>query len=131
MEVTAIINNIDNRVVVTGIGMLCPLGLDTATTWANLMAGKSGIGPITLFDASNHETKFCGEVRGFDPVNYIDRKEARRMDRFAQLAVAAAIQAVKASGLQISPSNQDNIGVIVGSGIGGLTTLFEQTKTLL
>ncbi|MDD4859104.1 MAG: beta-ketoacyl-ACP synthase II [Dehalococcoidales bacterium] len=120
-----------NRVVVTGIGMLTPLGLDTAATWTNLIAGKSGIGPITLFDASKHETRFGGEVKGFDPVNYVDRKEARRMDRFAQLAVAAAIQSVKASGLQISPSNQDNIGVIVGSGIGGLTTLYEQTKILL
>ena len=125
------VNNHDNRVVVTGIGALCPLGLDMATTWENLIAGKSGIDYITLFDAEPLETKFAGEVKGFEPTNYINRKEARRMDRFAQLAVAASLQAVEQSGLQINSTNQNNIGIIVGSGIGGLTTLFEQTKVLL
>jgi 3-oxoacyl-[acyl-carrier-protein] synthase II len=102
-----------------------------ATTWANLIAGKSGIDYITLCDREPLETKFAGEVKGFDPVNYIDRKEARRMDRFAQLSVAASQQAVKQSGLKIEPSNQGDIAVIIGSGIGGLTTLFEQTKVML
>ncbi len=127
------INNIChlNRVVVTGIGALTPLGMDMATTWENLAAGKSGIDYITLFDATPHETKIAGEVKGFDPEKYISRKEVRRMDRFAQLAVAAGHEAVKDANLKIDASNQDNIGVFVGSGIGGLGTLFEQAKVLV
>ena len=124
-------NNINNRVVVTGIGVLSPLGLDLATNWQNLVAGKSGIGPITLFDASKHETRIAGEVKGFEPTKYMDRKEVRRMDRFTQLAVAAALDAVKHSGIQINASNQYSIGIIIGSGIGGLTTLYEQIKVLI
>ena len=120
-----------NRVVVTGIGILSPLGLDTDTTWENLVAGKSGIDYITLFDPELFETKFAGEVKGFEPTDYINHKDVRRMDRFAQLAVAASIQAVKHSGLQINADNQDNIGVIIGCGIGGLTTLYEQIKVLI
>jgi 3-oxoacyl-[acyl-carrier-protein] synthase II len=125
------INNHVNRVVITGIGALTPLGLDMATTWENLTAGKSGIDYITLFDAENMETKFAGEVKGFEPTDYINRKDVRRMDRFAQLAVAAGYQAVQQSSLKIDDSNQDDIGVFVGSGIGGLTTLFEQAQVLL
>ncbi len=102
-----------------------------ATTWENLIAGKSGIDYITLFDASNMEVRFAGEVKGFEPTDYINRKDARRMDRFAQLAVAAGYQAIKQANLQIDDSNQDEIGVFVGSGIGGLTTLFEQAKVLV
>lgn len=117
--------------VITGIGTLCPLGLNMATTWEALIAGKSGIDYITLFDAEPFETKFAGEVKGFEPTDYINRKDARRMDRFAQLAVAASLQLVEQSGIQINSANQDNIAIIVGSGIGGLTTLFEQTKVLL
>lgn len=124
-------NNYNNRVVVTGIGLLCPLGLDTSTTWAGLITGKSGIDYITLFDAESLDTKFAGEVKGFEPTDYVGRKEARRMDRFAQLAVAASRQAVEQAGLKIDSNNQDSIGVVVGSGIGGLTTLFEQIKVLL
>ena len=119
------------RVVITGMGIICPLGLDTATTWKGLISGKSGIDYITLFDASSMKTKFAGEVKGFEPTNYVDRKEARRMDRFAQLAVAASREAVANSGLEIGHHNYDEIGVIIGSGIGGLTTLFEQIKILL
>jgi len=124
-------NTSDNRVVVTGIGILCPLGLDIFATWEELIAGKSGIDYITLFDPEPFDTKFAGEVKGFEPTDYINRKDARRMDRFAQLAVAASLQAVEKAGLQINSMNQDNIGVIVGSGIGGLTTLFEQIGVLL
>ncbi len=124
-------NNHNNRVVVTGIGLLCPLGLDASTTWAGLITGKSGIDCITLFDAESLDTKFAGEVKGFEPTDYVGRKDARRMDRFAQLAVAASRQAVEQAGLEIDSSNQDSIGVVVGSGIGGLTTLFEQIKVLL
>jgi len=113
------------------MGILCPLGLDTSTTWENLVAGKSGIDYITLCDSDNLEVKFAGEVKGFEPTDYINRKNVRRMDRFAQLAVAASLQAVKHSELQISPDNEDDVGVIIGSGIGGLTTLFEQMKVLL
>ena len=113
------------------MGVLCPLGLDVATTWEGLINGKSGIDHITLFDPELCETKFAGEVKGFEPTDYVSRKEARRMDRFAQLAVAASFQAVEHSGIQINATNQDNIAVIIGSGIGGLTTLFEQTKILL
>ena len=123
--------NRDNRVVVTGIGAFTPLGLDMATTWQGLIAGQSGIDYITLCDPAPLEVKFAGEVKGFEPTNYIGRKEARRMDRFAQLAVAAAMQAVQQSGIQVSAANQGDIAVVVGSGIGGLTTLFEQTKVLI
>ncbi len=118
------------RVVVTGVGTISPLGLDTASTWEALISGKSGADNITQFDASQHETKFAAEVKGFDPTNYINRKEVRRMDRFAQFAVAAAIEALKNSGLQINNSNRDEIAVIVGSGIGGLITLSEQIRIL-
>jgi len=124
-------NDTKNRVVVTGMGILCPLGLDVTTTWEGLIAGKSGIDYITLFDRELCKTKFAGEVKGFEPTNYVSRKEARHMDRFAQLSVAASIQAMEQSGIQISSANQDNIAVIIGSGIGGLTTLFEQAKILL
>jgi 3-oxoacyl-[acyl-carrier-protein] synthase II len=118
-------------VVVTGIGAFTPLGLDMPTTWQNLITGQSGIANITLFDASNMEVKFAGEVKGFDPITYINRKDARRMDRFAQLAVAAGYQAVKHANLTIDDSNKDDVGVFIGSGIGGLTTLFEQARVLV
>ncbi len=125
------LNNNEKRVVVTGIGMVTPLGLNTTATWEALIAGKSGIANITLFDASNYETKFAGEVKGFDPREYINFKDVRRMDRFAQLAVSASVQAVKDSGIQIDDSNREGIGVIIGSGIGGLGTLFEQARVLM
>ena len=124
-------DNSTHRVVITGVGMLSPLGLDVATAWENLIAGKSGIDYITLFDVEPMETKFAGEVKGFEPTDYMTHKEARHMDRFAQLAVAASRGAVAQAGLDINQSNYDDIGVIIGSGIGGLTTLFEQTKVLL
>ena len=90
------------------------------TTWEALIAGKSGIDYITACDTTKLETKIAGEVKGFEPTDFINRKDARRMDRFAQLAVAASMQAVKQSKLIVDASNQDNIGVIIGSGIGGL-----------
>ncbi|MFC2034674.1 beta-ketoacyl-ACP synthase II [Chloroflexota bacterium] len=124
-------SNRGNRVVVTGMGALSPLGLTVAATRECLLAGKSGIDYITLFDTELFETKFAGEVKGFEPTDYISRKEARRMDRFTQLSVAAALQAVEHSRINIDSVNQDNIAIVVGSGIGGLTTLFEQTRVLL
>ncbi|MFC1992807.1 beta-ketoacyl-ACP synthase II [Chloroflexota bacterium] len=124
-------SNPSNRVVVTGIGVLTPLGLDMSTTWEGLVAGKSGIDNITLFDPEPFDTRFAGELKGFVPTDYIDRKNARHMDRFTQLAVVASMQAVEKAGLKIDSSNWSNIGVIIGSGIGGLTTLFGQIKVLL
>jgi 3-oxoacyl-[acyl-carrier-protein] synthase II len=113
------------------MGIMCPLGLDIPTTWEGLTTGRSGIDYITLFDASELDTKFAGEVKGFEPADYINRKDAHRMDRFAQMAVAASRQAMEQSGLEINSANQDRIGIVIGSGIGGLSTLFQQTKTLL
>jgi len=124
-------SNPDNRVVVTGVGIVSPLGLDTATTWAGLIAGKSGIDYITLFDAEPLDTKFGGEVKGFQATDHMNPKDARHTDRFAQLAVAASREAIEQSGIQVNSVNQDDIGVIIGSGIGGLNTLFEQMKVLL
>jgi 3-oxoacyl-[acyl-carrier-protein] synthase II len=113
------------------MGMLNPLGLDVASTWKGLISGKSGIGGITLFDASAYETRIAGEVKGFDPIASMSVKEAKRMDRFAQLAVVAAKQALAQSGLTVDASNADCIGTILGSGIGGIGTLFEQARVLI
>lgn len=113
------------------MGALTPLGLDITTTWEGLVNGKSGIDYITNFDASSMETRFAGEVKGFEPTEYIGRKEARRMDRFSQLAVAASIEAVRDAGLEINDTNKENIGVLIGSGIGGLLTLSEQVRILI
>jgi 3-oxoacyl-[acyl-carrier-protein] synthase II len=119
----------NNRVVVTGVGVLCPVGLDTATTWEALICGKSGISDITLFDPAPFATRFAGEVKGFIPADYISRRQAQHMDRFTQLAVAASQEAVKQAALTIDPS-QNNIGVIIGSSLGGLATLSREIRVL-
>jgi 3-oxoacyl-[acyl-carrier-protein] synthase II len=124
-------NSVNNRVVVTGMGVLSPLGLNLTSTWEGLVAGKSGIDYITLCDTEGFDTRFAGEVKGFEPTDYINRKDARRMDRFTQLAVAASLEAVEHSGIEINSANEDKIGIVIGSGIGGLTTMYEQTKILL
>ena len=113
------------------MGVVCPLGLDVKTTWEALTAGRSGIDRITLFDTEGFTTKIAGELKGFEPANYMSPKDARRNDRFSQMAVAAGQQALEDSGLKIGDSNKDDIGTVIGSGIGGLTTLFEQVKILL
>lgn len=113
------------RVVVTGLGAITPLGNDLNTFWSNLLAGKSGAAPITNFDASKFKTQFACEVKGFDPVEYIEKREVRRLDRFSQFAIASATQAVESSGLNAEGLNKDRIGVIWGSGIGGLD-IFQQ-----
>jgi 3-oxoacyl-[acyl-carrier-protein] synthase II len=123
-------SNNNHRVVVTGIGIISPVGLDAVTTWDSLINGRGGVDNITLFDASAHTTKFAAEVKGFDPNKYIDRKLVRRMDRFTQLAVAASQEALRDSQLQIDDNNRNEISVMVGSGIGGLGTLSEQLKIL-
>ncbi|MGI2335665.1 MAG: beta-ketoacyl-ACP synthase II [Dehalogenimonas sp.] len=120
----------NRRVVITGIGMVSPLGLSADTTWNGLINGTNGIENITLFDASMLETQFGGEVKNFEPTDFINRKDVRRMDRFAQLAVAAARQAVESAGFDCEARGEET-GVIIGSGIGGLTTMFEQTKIFL
>jgi 3-oxoacyl-[acyl-carrier-protein] synthase II len=119
------------RVVVTGVGMVAPVGNDVETCWENLIAGKSGIGHITHFDASEYDTKIAGELKNFKPEEHgIDRKEARRMDKYAHFAMAAAHEAMRSSGLSITRENGHRVGVIIGSGIGGLTTMHEQMKVL-
>ena len=114
------------RVVITGIGLVTPLGLDAPSSWEALLAGQSGIGPITKFDATNLPTRIAGEVRGFDPLEHIDRKEARKMDTFTHYAIVATREALEDSGLKIDATNAERFGVYIGSGIGGLP-LLEQT----
>jgi 3-oxoacyl-[acyl-carrier-protein] synthase II len=118
------------RVVVTGMGCITPLGNDVTATWEGVCSGRSGIGPITLFDASDLETQFAGEVKGFDPVERFGRKDARRMDRFTQFGLVAALQAVASAKLEITDHNRDRIGAYIGTGIGGVATLIEGVETL-
>ncbi len=114
------------RVVVTGLGMITPLGASVEKTWAGIVAGRSGIGPITRFDPEGLETKIAGEVHDFDPLAYMDRKEVRRADRFTQFAVAAAGQALADAKLDMTKDREARVGVAFGSGIGGVETLVEQ-----
>ena len=113
----------NTRVVITGMGTINPLGLDVETTWQNLVAGKSGAGPITRFDPSPFLTKIACQVNDFDPEDYMDHKDARRLDRYIQFAIASTVQALKQAELTIDESNADDVGVIIGSGIGGLLTI--------
>lgn len=118
------------RVVVTGLGCISPLGNDVESTWQNIVAGKSGMAPITHFDASQYKTTFAAEVKGFDGAALFGPREARKMDRYSQFALAAASQAVQDAGLVIDDSNRDRIGAVVGSGIGGIGTLAENINVL-
>ncbi|RDU35568.1 beta-ketoacyl-[acyl-carrier-protein] synthase II [Neobacillus piezotolerans] len=113
------------RVVITGIGAVTPLGLDAETTWKNIVAGKSGIGPLTRINADDFPAKVAAQINDFNPEEFMEKKEARKMDRFTQYAVAASIMAVKDSGLAIVDENAHRVGVWIGSGIGGMET-FEQ-----
>jgi 3-oxoacyl-[acyl-carrier-protein] synthase II len=119
------------RVVITGLGCLSPIGNDPDRVWASLMAGKSGVGYITHYDASEYRTKIAAEVKDFDPNALFGRGEARRMDRFSQFAVAAARQAVEHARLEITDANRDRIGCVIGTGIGGLSTLVEQMQVFI
>jgi 3-oxoacyl-[acyl-carrier-protein] synthase II len=116
------------RVVVTGLGLVTPVGNDVDSTWQALLEGKSGAAPITKFDASNQQVRFACEVKGFDPLQYIDRKEARRYDLFAQFALAAAHQAIIHAGLDGRFPSPDRTGVVIGSGIGGMQTYEENCR---
>jgi len=122
---------VQKRVVITGLGPITPIGIGKDVFWESLIKGKSGIGKITSFDADEFSSRIAGEVENFDPKDYVEAKEARRMDRFSQLGVASAKMALEDAGLAITNSNADRVGVIVGSGIGGLKTLEEQHKILL
>ncbi|BCO18875.1 3-oxoacyl-[acyl-carrier-protein] synthase 2 [Tenacibaculum sp. KUL152] len=119
------------RVVVTGLGMLSPLGLNSEDTWRKLLAGESGIGEITHFDCSNYSTRFAGQINDFDPQEYIEKKETKKMDRFIQLGIAAGKQALVDSGLSISADNAHRVGVAIGSGIGGLEQIEQNHIKLL
>lgn len=120
-----------HRVVVTGLGAVTPIGNTLEAYWEGLMTGRNGIGPITHFDASHHACRFAGEVKDFDPHEYVDRKEAKRMDRFAQFAIAASKQAVDDAQLVINDLNADRVGVLIGTGIGGLKVLEDQQEIYL
>lgn len=114
------------KVVITGMGAVTPIGIGVHKFWNNLIAGKSGIATITLFDPKNLDCKVAGEVKGFDPLNYMEKAEARRNDRFTQFAWVASEEAIKDSGLDLSKIDRFRAGVIIGSGIGGLQTLIQQ-----
>jgi len=113
------------RVVVTGLGMISPVGNSVESGWANIVAGKSGITPITHFDASDMPVRFCGAIRDFEVTDYIPRKEARKMDAFIHYGIAAAVQAIQDAGLEVNDDNAERIGISVGSGIGGLPGIEE------
>ncbi len=116
------------RVVVTGLGIVSPIGYGVEENWENITAGKSGIGPITLFDTSGFSVTIAGEVDSFDPTDFLPEKDARRMDRFIQFSMVAGNEAIRNSGLEVSEENADLIGVYIGAGIGGVTTI-EATTT--
>jgi 3-oxoacyl-[acyl-carrier-protein] synthase II len=118
-------------VVITGVGLVSPLGVGTEPTWKGLLAGQSGVANITLFDASRHSTHFAAEVKGFDPHGWVEKKDVKKMDRFIQFAVAAADFAVADSGLKIDAAEADMIGVYIGSGIGGFATIEREHETLM
>ena len=119
----------ERRVVITGIGMVTPVGIGRERTWAALLNGENGIGPVTLCDTTDLASRVAGEVTDFDPLDFIDRKQARRMDRFTQLALAASGEAIDHAGIDID-ARADEIGCIIGCGIGGIQTLEEQFKVL-
>ena len=118
------------RVVVTGLGLVCPVGIGVEESWKALLEGKSGIGPITLFDASTYPTRIAGEVKGFDPEKFMEKKEARRNDRFIQFALAAGSMAMKDAGLDMAREDPERAGAIIGAGIGGLATIEENGQIL-
>jgi 3-oxoacyl-[acyl-carrier-protein] synthase II len=118
------------RVVVTGLGCVSPVGNNVADTWRALIAGKSGAAPITHFDASRHKTRFAAEVKGFDGPSMFGTREARKMDRFVQFATAAALEALAQAKFTVDPSNRDRVGVLIGSGIGGINTMLAEVENM-
>lgn len=118
------------RVVVTGLGVVSPLGTGVDTTWKGLVAGRSGIGPITGFDASGLEVRIAAEARDFRATDHLEAKEARRMDRFTQFAMVSALEAVRDAGIDIKGNNAESVGVAIGSGIGGIQTIVDQVHVM-
>ena len=119
------------RVVITGLGLVIPIGIGVETAWKNVCEGRSGIGPLTRFDPNGHETKIAGEVKGFNPENYTEKKEIKKMDLFIQFALGAAKEALEDSQLKITPENAEQVGVIVGTGLGGLPTIEKYHQILM
>jgi 3-oxoacyl-[acyl-carrier-protein] synthase II len=119
------------RVVVTGVGLVSPLGVGSDETWQGILAGRSGIAPITLFDTSGYAARFAGEVKGFDPLRWIDRKDVKKCGRFIQFAIAATDIAFSASRLVVGPDNAARVGVVIGSGIGGFEVIEREHRVLL
>jgi len=119
------------RVVVTGVGLVSALGIGTEETWEGLLAGKSGVCPITRFDTSQYSVRIAAEIKGFDPLNWIEKKEVKKMDPFIHYAIAAAHFAMKSAGLEISPELEPRVGVYIGSGIGGFSTIEKEHEELL
>lgn len=119
------------RVVVTGLGAVTPIGNTLQEYWEGLLSGRNGIGPITLFDASNHSCRIAGEVKGFDPHDYLEKKEAKRMDRFAQFAIAASKQAIADASFEINELSAEQVGIVIGNGIGGMKVMEDQQTIYL
>jgi 3-oxoacyl-[acyl-carrier-protein] synthase II len=119
------------RVVVTGVGLVSPVGVGTEATWSAILAGQSGIAPVTLFDAGRHSVRFAGEVKGFDPLQWIEKKDVKKCGRFIQFALAATSMAMAQSGLRIDAHNAERVGVIIGSGIGGFEAIEREHALLL
>ncbi|HVJ04714.1 MAG TPA: beta-ketoacyl-ACP synthase II [Candidatus Saccharimonadales bacterium] len=121
----------NRRVVVTGLGLICGVGNTTEEVWANLLAGKSGVAPITAFDTTQFACTIAAEVKNFDPLNFVEKKELKKMGRFIHFALAAATEAVEMSGLKITPENEENVGVYIGSGIGGFDIIEREHTALM
>ncbi|MGV2828621.1 beta-ketoacyl-ACP synthase II [Myxosarcina sp. GI1(2024)] len=119
------------RVVVTGLGAVTPIGNNLQQYWTSLLAGRSGVAPVTLFDASEHTCQIAAEVKEFDPHDYLDKKEAKRMDRFTQFAIAASQQALEDAKFVIDELNADSVGVLIGTGVGGIRVMEDQKEVLL
>ncbi len=129
---TAIMTSLERkRVVVTGLGAVTPIGNTLQDYWEGLLSGRNGIGPITLFDPSSHSCRIAGEVKGFDPHDYLEKKEAKRMDRFAQFAIAASKQAIADASFEINELSAEQVGIVIGNGIGGIKVMEDQQTIYL
>ncbi|NJK54561.1 MAG: beta-ketoacyl-ACP synthase II [Pleurocapsa sp. SU_5_0] len=124
-------NRQNKRVVITGLGAITPIGKNLADYWDGLLRGRNGVGAVTLFDASEHACQIAAEVKNFDPHEYLDKKDAKRMDRFAQFGVCASIQALADAKFEINELNADQVGVLIGTGVGGLRVMEEQNENLI
>ena len=122
---------VQRRVVVTGIGLICGVGKTSAEVWEGLLAGRSGMAEITAFDLTGHPVRLAAEVKDFDPLLFIEKKEARKMGRFIHMAIAATDEAMKHSGLEVTPEISDRFGVHIGSGIGGFDVIEREHKNMM